>query len=310
MSLLLRAFGLGTFFALSLLLVLRCCRDSGAEEGRTAPVFGPGPHCTRIALEDLSSGTRWELAREAHGPLWRMEAPVQWPANPFFIDQLLSGLDRLRTSGEGDLFPPPEHPLREGKRLRFFSASGEMALQCSEAGVVMEPQGLRFPLPEAWKALSHLSLKEALVTRLWDWEPSKIDGLVLEFPKKEQRYVLVKKEGAWAMQEPVESPLSRENVERFLSAVTALEVEQFLPEQGDNGLPLGLQMPDYRLTLFCGHESRVLEIGKSFYKKSHLRFAKRAPYGLIFALPCDFWPESPELQAFFAKNPPEEAVAP
>jgi hypothetical protein len=149
-------------------------------------------------------------------------------------------------------------------------------------------------------------LKEVLITKLWDWDFSEIDEMILEFPKKEKKYVLEKQEGIWTTKESGSGILSTQKVNRFLSLLSKLEVDQFLPEQLENAFALGFQVPDCRLTLLSGREPHILEIGKSFYKKSHLRFAKLAPYETIFALPCGFLHDLSDPYHFFAKEISEE----
>jgi hypothetical protein len=265
-----------------------------------------------IRLMDLASGARWEWHREEHRPGWRMRCPVSWPANPFFIDQLLSGLASMR-----NLEAEPESLLQEkspggkmefpeGKmELSFLSAEREETFVLSETAVWGKGQKRDFPLLEDWRAVLNPSWQEMLLTKLWDLELAAIDGMILEFPKKEERHVFSRREGIWSAEDF--PSLSSEKLHTFLASILRLEVEQFLPKQGENALTLGLQVPDCRLTLFCGHESHVLEIGKSFYKKSQLRFAKRPPCGAIFSLPCDFLQEISDPRSTFAKNFPENA---
>jgi hypothetical protein len=189
--------------------------------------------------------------------------------------------------------------------LSFLSAEGEDSFMLSETAVWGQGQERDFPLPGDWKAVLNPSWQEMLLTKLWDLELAAIDGMILEFPKKEERHVFSRREGIWGAEDF--PSLSPEKLNAFLASILRLEVEQFLPKQGENALTLGLQVPDCRLTLFCGHESHVLEIGKSFYKKSQLRFAKRPPCGAIFSLPCDFLQELSDPRGYFAKNPPENA---
>ncbi|MDR3143291.1 MAG: hypothetical protein LBT57_00305 [Puniceicoccales bacterium] len=303
MSLPLRLFSLLALFFASLFLSLRCYRmliaphEPGTIGGETPPRV--------IRLIDLNSGARWEWHQEAHRLGWQMRYPVSWPANPFFVDQLLSGLasvKNLELKGE----PLPLEKSHEGKmELSFLSAEREDSFVLSGTAVWSKGQKRDLPLPEDWKAVLNPLWQEMLMTRLWDWELAAVDGMILEFPKKEERHVFSRREGIWSAENfPA---LSSEKLDTLLASILRLEVEQFLPEQEENVLTLGLQVPDCRLTLFCRYESHVLEIGKSFYKKSQLRFAKRPPCGAIFSLPCDFLQGLSDPHGYFGEDFPQNA---
>jgi hypothetical protein len=275
------------------------------DGSRVIPVYHH-PYFTRIVLEDISSGARWEWKREAHGSSWKMVEPIEWPANPFFIDQWLSDLALWRTLDVQEALLFPEKSFNSEKRLSFFSASDGVSLECDESYIWDKERKYVFPLPKDWKAMLNPSLKDILITKLWDWDFSEIDEMMLEFPKKEKKYIFSKQEGVWIAKESESSALSTQKVNHFLSLLSKLEVDQFLPEQLGNAFALGFQVPDCRLTLLSGREPHILEIGKSFYKKSRLRFAKLVPYETIFALPCDFLHDLSDPYHFFAEEFLEE----
>jgi hypothetical protein len=267
----------------------------------TEVVIDHKPYCVRIALEDALAGIRWSWIREAWGSSWQMNEPIKWPANPFVIDQLLAGLDLFPGSAITREEVASESNPDKKKKLSFFSKSGEVSFELIADGIWEREQKLWSPFPECWKCLQDPSWKEILKTQLWDLDISRIDGILLEFAKKEKKYVLLKREGLWTL-ENTTLRLSTEKVNKFLALVLALEIDQFLPEQTQNTFALGFQVPDCRLTLLCGQEPHVLEIGKSFYRKSHLRFARLVPYEVIFALPCDFLHGLSDPRALFLED--------
>jgi hypothetical protein len=257
---------------------------------------------TQIILEDASSGIRWEWKREAHGSSWKMLQPLEWPANPFFIEQLLSNLFLFRNSSREQTLSSSEKFPSSEKSLNFISASGRILLEFNDHNLWERERKICSPLSENWKAIRNPSLKEVLVTKIWDLDLPKIDGMILEFPKKEEKYIFSKQGDKWTAGNFTPGELSAGKVEAFLSWMSKLEVDQFLPEQLENTSALGFQMPDCRLTLLGGNEAHILEIGKSFCKKSHLRFAKIAPYGTIFALPCAFLHDLMRPHIFFTED--------
>jgi hypothetical protein len=255
----------------------------------------------QIVLEDALAGIHWSWIRDAWGSSWQMDKPVKWPANPFVIDQLLAGLELFpRSAIKRDTMISEVNPEKK-RKLSFFSKSGEVSFEFTADEIGKREQQLWSPFPECWKCILDPSLKEALKTQLWDLELLRIDGILLEFAKKEKKYVFLRKEGLWIL-ENTSLKLSTKKINKFLTLILALEIDQFLPEQIKNTFALGFQVPDCRLTLLCGQEPHVLEIGKSFYRKSHLRFARLMPYEVIFALPCDFLHDLFDPCAFFLED--------
>jgi hypothetical protein len=295
-----------------MIVALKCYRNDVSQGHFTRILtIGNQQQFTKIMFKDPVLGIQWEWVRDTRDFSWKMQKPLEWPANPFAMEQILSGLNALNRSsyaGKRTEISSPGTFFENKKCLSFFSSSGKWSFLCDEDYVWEEGQKLPIVLPEEWKFIKDPSLKELLKAQLWDLDLSQIDGVLLEFPKKGQKYILKKEKGVWILAGSSLLKLSTDKVNAFLSSVLALEVDQFLPEQMENVLILGFQIPDCRLTLLCGHEPHVLEIGKSFYKKSHLRFAKLTPYEIVLSLPCDFLRELSDPQAFMAEDREDKAL--
>jgi hypothetical protein len=297
-----RLFFLLAFFSVLSVVVWRYYRNGVMQDDSVAVALEDHPYFIQIILEDTSSGIRWEWKREAHGSFWKMVQPLEWPANPFFIDQLLSDLFLFQNSSHEEFLSSLEKFPNSQKNLSFISASGNILLEFDEHNIWERERKICSPLLKNWKAIRNPSLKEVLITKIWDLDLPKIDGMILEFPKKEGKYIFSKQKNKWIAENLAPEKLSTGKVEDFLSWMSKLEVDQFLPEQLENASALGFQMPDCRLTLLSRNETHILEIGKSFCKKSHLRFAKIAPYETVFALPCGFLHDLMQPYIFFAED--------
>ncbi len=265
----------GIALALGLYVYLVEIRGAGrreeAEEAAKRLVNVEADAITRLELS-TSDGPAARLVRDADGESWRLEAPLEFPADAGQVSHLLDALGRLKS--ESTLDAPPEDLAlfglgAESKRVRVW-VDEELAAEIRFGGntpvgsaryaTLGDPPERLFTVPTAQASALGPRLFDLRDKRMVKVDPEDVQRLTLS--EYRTRVATVERsEDGWKIVAPAEELGDSERIERLIQDLVIARATESVDEPGPPA-EYGLDNPEVEVELETAQGSHRVMIGR------------------------------------------------
>lgn len=230
---------------------------------------------------------------------WDMEKPVKFPADPGAIGTFLS---ELENAAKQRVIKPSELGDYQAAMQQFGLKDPRITARFQTSREVVELQvGGKTPSGDLFYAMVRDPKKQELTVvddviesllmqnldlwrnpQVFDFTSGQVTALQLR--KGSQEVEVAKDEKAWNITKPLKEEAVEDQVQAFLSAVSALRAENFVSETGSDPAQYGLNAPAYTLEVKLGEKSQVLRVGKARADKPGQVYAQFGDRPAVFTL--------------------------
>jgi hypothetical protein len=256
---------------------------SDEARARANKVFPDLDRDSVTSLEVRNSHGEFRLVKS--GDEWHLTAPIDFPADASTVSSLLGSLGNLEQ--ERKLSPADVDPADYGldAPTLFVAAATEdgtrFALDVGDETPLGSNRAVRRADEEDILVCSDYFVTD-LDKELDDWRSRDVVDVVaddlasLQVVSGSDRIHLVRSDGDWLLMEPIEDLADGDHVSNLISNLNSLRVEEFL-DQGANPAELGLDDPEYRVTLVPteGASPSQVEFGSTREQDGATRIACR-----------------------------------
>lgn len=236
----------------------------------------PEDRVESILLE--RGGETVELAKS--GESWRLLRPEPYPADPFAVSDLSSGLaDLKKPTGEASMEGDAEaYGLARPSAKATFAWTdskkpGKKESRTLEFGVDIPGTDLVAARVAGRREILFVpaSLAASVRKPADDFKSKEVFGgssadvAAIDVTRGRGRFTLAKKNGVWWLEQPISDLADRDAADRLANDIAALRVTEFVPRaQASDLSALGLSPPLYRVTLTDGKGvKRFLDLGST-----------------------------------------------
>lgn len=250
----------------------------------------------RIELTNPSGTYVFQKAAEGK---WDMEKPVRFPVDPGAISTFLSELEnatKLR------VIQPRELGDYQAAMQQFGLKDPRIMARFQSGGEVVELQvGGKTPSGNLYYAIVRDPKKQDLTVvddviesllmqnldlwrnpQIFDFTGEQATALLLR--KGSQEVEVVKDGKVWSITKPLKEEAVEDQVQAFLSVVSAIRAENFVSETGSDPAQFGLNTPAYTLEVKLGGKSQILRVGKARVEKPGQVYAQFGDRPAVFTI--------------------------
>ncbi len=225
-------------------------------------------------LKVSSKGTSYTLQASGDGA-WEMASPVQWPANPFAVQKILSQLQFLTKSIS---FPVKELKEKEHALSDYGLDRPVISVQFGDKtttkvihlGQSTQVGGHFYALDPAKENI--LVVDQLFVDALSQGVGDFMERHVFQIPPFEVKSLnikavdnvvlsLGKKESGWHMEVPIQVRVNEDMLNTLLGQITNTSVERFVDEKEIDLVKFGLMIPQIKLQVKGNKRDEILWIG-------------------------------------------------
>jgi hypothetical protein len=251
--------------------------------------------------------------------IWKIQSPIEWPANPFAIKHILGQLVLLQKNVG---FPVSELDAAGQTLADYGLEDPHLILKVSSADSHWE---LKFGQPATIENRVYLltpdqqyiwvvgkELIESLCVDLENLRNQSIFDIPLfevkSFKIRNENVsaatLLEKKEDEWYFEAPLQAPADSHKVESMLTYLLGLQVDGFVSTSSQDLSKYGLEQPKMIITIYGNKRQQALLIGKPVKdeKASHAYFAKLENNPTIFKITKEFLTELQSVQDHFRER--------
>jgi len=235
---------------------------------------------------------------------WSIVSPIDWPANPFAVQRILTHLEFL----ESDLSFPITEMVRSGQTLADYGLEDPTLILTLRSQDRYWDFALADPYPNenrlyllgpqkdrVWiisKSLLNsllIDIEDLRRPQLISIPPFEVQGMTLQIKQPTHlKTRLVKIGDDWRFESPIQTDADDPLVMATLSQICALPILQFLENSETSVLLSGLDTPWMRLTLDGFHRRETLLIGHEIIQANQTRsyYATLEGTNALFTLPA------------------------
>ena len=208
---------------------------------------------------------------------WNLVSPIEWPANPFAVQRILTQLEFL----ERDISFPVSEVLESGQTLADYGleapilsinlatqtdswtiAIGETSTTDSRIYLLSPDKAHILVASRTLLTSLLLELDDLRNPQLFTIPPFEIQGLTLQLARPSGAKVRLAKTGEhWTFEAPFQTEADDYAVNALVSALSALPITRFIEGDTSNSTLTGLDEPSLRLTLEGFHRRETLLVG-------------------------------------------------
>jgi hypothetical protein len=261
-----------------------------------------GRSLTAIEIEQTQSRQKLLLRRQDPDN-WQLQAPIEWPAQPYTLQQGFAHLQMGKETYLGEATHLTQEQLQAygldnpAAVLRFWTADSkpytltlgqrcpvgqyvyamaqspqdapdatQAALQAlSAADSMAKPRSLLLAVPEGVLQWALQPLANWQQPYVFTLSGFDVRGLILKHEAPAQNVIFGKQPQGWFLEAPIQTKADHFAVNALVQALLAVELQQCLvPGQGAYAqVQEALRTPTLRLTLAGSHEKQTLSLVKS-----------------------------------------------
>lgn len=229
---------------------------------------------------------------------WRLQEPIDYPANEEEVNALLSDLEYLELIQVFDLEKPEKELEQYGLKNPRFVLRANWGEEQIELRIGSETALTNSVYVQSQKNASEVKvINRAIVDRLaqnfdnWrdrqviEFDPNQVSKIVLRNSTKEIE--IQKKEEGWYVIRPLYARASGQVIENLLQNLQQAKIESFVSENNSSINAWGLNEPQVRVQLFYPNKKEKvagLQLGSNDPERSSVLFARRGADKSIFTL--------------------------
>jgi hypothetical protein len=247
-------------------------------------IEGEISHVDRIALsgEDLPEPRILEHRQDG----WYITSPIEWPANEFAVQRILTQLQFL----EKEASFPVKEVTRSGHTLTDYgldhpklvlqlqSGSKSIELKIGDPTLVgnrmyilsAEGDYIFVMNKDLMESLS-INIEDLRSQKLFDIPLFEIRSMTVQFSEPSNLKVrLVEQDQNWFFESPIHAKASKKAAERLLSQLSSAHIRSFISDPKLDPQNLGLDTPWLKLSLYGNNRKQTLLLGNEVPKEQEV----------------------------------------